>query len=75
MWDWHSGMGWWMGFGGIFFVLFWGGVIALVIWGISKASNRNETNDKKRPLDIVKERYAKGEISKEEYEDIKKDLL
>jgi putative membrane protein len=74
MWGWHEGMGWWMAFGGIFFILFWGGVIALIVWGISKASNRGETSEKKRPLEIAKERYAKGEISKEEYEDIKKEL-
>jgi len=74
MWYWHEGMGWWMAFGGILFVLFWGAIIALVVWGIKKATERGSTNEKKNPLDIAKERYAKGEISKEEFDKIKKDL-
>ncbi len=72
-----------MGFGGwwfmpIFFILFWG----LVIWGIvalvrglsgSKGSGpAPPTADS--ALDILKRRYARGELNKEEYEEKKKDL-
>ena len=31
MWDGHDGMGWWMLFGSIWFVIFWG----LIIWGVA----------------------------------------
>jgi putative membrane protein len=67
-------MGLWMVFGGVLCVLFWGAIIAVVVWGIKKATERGSTNEKKNSLDIAKERYAKGEISKEEFEQIKKDL-
>jgi putative membrane protein len=71
-------MGWWMVFGGIWMLLFWGAIIGLVIWGISKVMGRGDSGisapDKRTPLDIAKERYARGEISKEEFEQIKKDL-
>ena len=72
MWDWS--WGWGMGLGMFFMILFWVIVIALIVWFINKASDRGETSEKKRPLDIVKERYAKGEISKEEFEKIEADL-
>ncbi|OGO00474.1 MAG: hypothetical protein A2Y58_00160 [Chloroflexi bacterium RBG_13_51_52] len=72
MWYMHEGSGWWMVFGGIWMVVFWGGLIALVVWGIKKLSGQN--SGKQSPIDIAKERYAKGEISKEEFERIKKDL-
>jgi len=79
MWYWHEGMGWWMMFGGIFMLLFWGAIIALVVWGISKLRERGGsgtgTTEKRDPLDIAKERYAKGEISHEEFEQIKKNLF
>ena len=74
MWGWHDGMGWWMGFGSILFVIFWGAVVALFVWGIRKTSEKGSSNGKTNPLDIAKERYAKGEISKEEFDNIKKDL-
>lgn len=70
--------GWFnFGLGWILMVLFWVlivvGIILLIrclIWGCPP---RDET--KKSVLDILKERYAKGEISKEEFEEKKKDLI
>ncbi len=72
---WHDGMGWWMVFGGLWMIIFWVGLIALVVWGIIKLSQRDGSTPKHNPLDVAKERYAKGEISKEEFEQLKKDLF
>ena len=70
----HEGMGWWMALGGIWMVIFWGGLIALIVWGIKKLTERGGSTFKDNPLDVAKERYAKGEISQEEFNQIKKDL-
>jgi putative membrane protein len=70
MWDIPVGMGWWWVFG----VVFWGGLIALIVWGITRLVRGGGTASRRNPLDIAKERYAKGEISKEEFEQLKKDL-
>ncbi len=64
--------------GGIWMLLFWGGLIVLIIWGIKKLTERGgsgpSSSEKQSPLDIAKERYASGEISKEEFEEIEKQL-
>ncbi len=73
-WDMSGGMGWWMLFGGVFTIIFWGGLIALIVWGITRLAKRDNTT-KGGPLDIAKERYAKGEITREEFEQFKKDLF
>ena len=78
MWHCSEGMGWWMMFGGILMVLFWGLIIAVVVWGVKRVTERGSagstTPEKRDALDIAKERYARGEISREEFEQIKKDL-
>ena len=74
MWYMHEGMGWWMAFGGAWMLVFWGGLIALIVWGISKLSGRGDSTPKRNPLYVAKERYAKGEIPREEFEQLKKDL-
>ncbi|UCH43896.1 MAG: SHOCT domain-containing protein [Dehalococcoidales bacterium] len=74
MWDVPSGMGWWIGFGGIWMIIFWAGLIALVVWGITKLSKREGSTQGRNPTDVIKERYARGEISREEFEQMKKDL-
>jgi len=73
MWYLQDGMGWWMVFGSMMFI-FWGGLIALIVWGIIKVSRRGVSTPKHDPLNVAKERYAKGEISREEFEQLKKDL-
>ena len=75
MWYMHEGMGWWMWFGGIGMLIFWGGVIGLIAWGITKLTSHRGTTPKHSPLDAAKERYARGEINREEFEQIKKDLF
>lgn len=78
MWYWHEGTGWWMMFGGTWLLLFLGGIVTLVVWGIKKVTERagsgRSTTGQRSPLDIAKERYTRGEISREEFEQIKKDL-
>ena len=65
-----------MGFGMISMVLFWVlvilGIVVLVKWiGASSASARPPS---KTALDLLKERYARGEIDKREFEEKKRDL-
>jgi putative membrane protein len=74
MWYMHEGMRWWMVLGGIWMIIFWGGLIALIVWGISRLARHSHSNGKQSPLDIAKERYARGEISREQFEQLKKDL-
>jgi putative membrane protein len=49
-----------------------------MVWGVTKLTKRSGsesgTSEKRDPLEIAKERYAKGEIARQEFEQIKKDL-
>lgn len=67
--------GWGMGFGWVFMLLFWGlailGIAALVKWLWPSSVNGGRP---KTALEILNERYARGEIDREEYERIKRDL-
>lgn len=63
------------GFGWIFMILFWGILIYLVVQGVNRWSlNGSGRSQLKTAEDILKERYAKGEISKDEYTRMKQDL-
>lgn len=71
-------MGPWM-FGGGWMIIVWAVVIGLIVWGVIALTRRgdsgSESDSKRAPLDIAKKRFAKGEISKKEFEQIKKDLM
>ncbi len=78
MWFAHEGMGWWMVFGGMMMVIFWGAVIGLIVWGVGRTTGRRDSEPEIRSqpdaLDIAKARYARGEITKEVFEQMKRDL-
>lgn len=65
------GWGFW---GSFMMVVFWAAIILLIIWLVREIRPKDNQQTGKA-LEILKERYAKGEIGKEEFEKIKKDLL
>lgn len=66
-------------FGGMWFTwIFWLVVLILIIWFIVNQLNKDKQDSQsdiqESPIEILKKRYAKGEITKEQYEQMKKDL-
>lgn len=59
--------------GGLMMIVFWALFIALIVWVVREVNGRNAASGS-RALDILKERYAKGEIDKTEFESKKKDI-
>jgi putative membrane protein len=61
----------------VFMILFWIIAIVIIVWLVKekKFFNLVKDNDTKNPLEIIKERYAKGEINKKQYEQMKKELM
>jgi putative membrane protein len=55
---------------------FWVAVIALIVWAIVNQNRRQNypPQQHETALDILKKRYARGEINKDEFEEKKKDL-
>jgi len=82
-WSWHYNMmgGGWGIFMFIFMLLFWGliiaGIIILVrfIFPALGSKGASDTKTAEDAIEILKRRYARGEIQKTEFEEKKKDLL
>jgi len=78
MWGYGDGSWWWWGFGALHMLLFWGVLIFVIVvavkWLSGTQGQRPPESSGGRALDILKERYARGEINKEEFEQKKRDL-
>jgi putative membrane protein len=75
MWSYNGpfdGGNWWMfAMGFLFMLVFWGGVIALVVWAIRQFRPPDKLGS---ALSLLQERFARGEIDRQEYEQ-RKSLL
>jgi putative membrane protein len=59
--------GWWMA---LWMVLFWAGLILLVVWAVRAASGEGSGRaGRSRALQILEERFARGEIDRDEFEE------
>lgn len=72
-WGGPMGFGW---MGSLFMLILWVVIIIGIVWSVkyilrSKTCFSEHTNT---PLEILKARYAKGEIDKKEFEEKKKEL-
>ena len=79
MYEWHWEMhpmwwGWGIGMMAMMF-LFWALVIVGLIVGIRWLLGQGKATRSDSALEILRQRYARGEINKEEFESKKKDLL
>ena len=64
MWPYMGSMGWWM-------VLWWGFglvVLALLAWVIAKTARGFSMRSGETPEQILKRRYARGEIDRDDYQ-------
>lgn len=61
---------------GIFMMMLWGLALVAVVVVVMRLLRHGDVSatHKADPLDIVKERYAKGEIDRDGFEKLKKDL-
>jgi putative membrane protein len=80
MWGYMGDGGWWWwGFGALHMLLFWCVLIFVIVVAVkwlsgTQGQHRPPDSGGGRALDILKERYARGEINKEEFEQKKRDL-
>ncbi len=77
-WAWHYGMmggGWGIFMMMISMVLFWGLIIGGVILLVRFIFPQSGSKPSEDSLEILKRRYARGEIEKEEFESKKRDIM
>jgi uncharacterized membrane protein len=67
-------MGWWMVFMGIFWILFWASLIYLFVIAIVRPAQGRRPDDGADALEIARRRLARGEISTEQFQELRRHL-
>jgi putative membrane protein len=71
VWHMDDGMGWWMVIGSFWFLLF--GVA--IFWAVARATERPQQGERgESALEILRKRYARGEITKEQFDQMRRDV-
>lgn len=73
MYGYHFGLGW-MLLGFVFWIFIITCAVLLVLWIIGKSGRGKRDHDEDSAMEILNKRYARGEITREQYEDMKKDI-
>lgn len=76
MWRVNDGMGWWMVFGGLLWLAFWVLIVYVVVSLVTgpRAAAPPAPLVSTDPLDVARQRYAAGEITRDEFQQIREDL-
>ncbi len=75
---WDMGWGWGhMLSGGLMMILFWGGIILVIVFAVralggGPSHGATQVPSRNKALDILQERFARGEIDKDEFEERKR---
>lgn len=74
MMDGMQGGGGWMLAHGIFWLLLIAGIVLLIGWLLQARSSASREQASESALEILEKRYARGEITRDEFERMKRDL-
>jgi len=77
MWGWQGGDRWdgwrgaWMMIPGIFVI---GGIVAALVWGFGSNAGSPSSSNGPSARDVLDARYARGELTREQYQQIRGDI-
>ncbi len=69
-WMWGLGIGLW----GLTMLICWGALIVGIVLFVRFLGAKDVTSSERTSLDVVKQRYAAGDITREQYEEVRKTL-
>jgi len=71
----YNGMMWGYGLIGLIFnVAIIVGIVILIVWAVRRFSSGTSSSAGQSPREILQTRYARGEITREQYQQMLKDL-